>query len=197
MTDARRGHADVTWVDIPRRKTWWAVGIGWGVLQPVILALCLFWGGVVGVSVTWSLLPTLLGIRSSVFGLPFGFLTGLAVGLTINHKARMWVQRARLRRLRKRGHRATARVAAVDRRYRYNPKGPGSTSYVVRLEWIDPETGSGHRCRRWYRFTGKGSAAFERACSTGAEVTVRYPPGRASRAVVDIPFAPVMADLLA
>ncbi|GAA4625374.1 hypothetical protein GCM10023196_029250 [Actinoallomurus vinaceus] len=195
MTDARRGHADVAWVDIPRRGSWWAVCIGWGLLQPVILALCVFWGGVAGVSVTWTLLPRLLGIRPGVGGLAVGFLAGLTVGLTINHKARMWVQRARLHRLRKRGSKATARVAAVDRRYR-STRGSSSTSYVVRLQWIDPETGTGYRCRRWYRFSGKGSTAFEQACSTGAEVTVWFPPGWASRAVVDLPFTPVMADVL-
>ncbi|MEV0398989.1 DUF3592 domain-containing protein [Actinoallomurus sp. NPDC050550] len=195
MTDAPRGHADVAWVDVSRRRAWWAVSIGWGLLQLVILALCLFWGGVAGVSVTWSLLPHLLGIRHSVNGLAVGFLTGLAVGLIINHKARMWVRRARLRRLRRRGSRATARVAAVDRQHR-SVRGSKSTSYVVRLQWIDPATRTGYRCRRWYRFAGSGSAAFEKACSTGAEVTVWFPPGRPSRAVVDIPFAPVMADLL-
>jgi hypothetical protein len=47
---------------------------------------------------------------------------------------------------------------------------------------------------RRYRFWGHGDRAFELLTERGTEVKVRYPAGRAQRFVVDIPYAPTMAD---
>jgi hypothetical protein len=47
---------------------------------------------------------------------------------------------------------------------------------------------------RRYRFRGRGDRAFEALTERGTEVNVHYPAGRAQRSVVDIPYAPTMAD---
>lgn len=177
------------------RTAWWAVAAAWGLVQVAMCVAGLFWGGVAGASVTWTLLPHWLGIRPTVAGLPVGFLLGLAAALAISHYARTWVQRARLRLLRRRGTTVTAQVAQLHRTYRYTARGGGSTSYRMDLHWTDPD-GTLYRLARHYRFYGRGPSGFEQACGTGAAVTLAYPPGRPGRAVVDVRYAPAMADLL-
>lgn len=198
MTSVPCNKADGAWVDVSRHATvaWWAVHIGWSMLQVVILVFSFYWGLVAGGFVTWELLPRLLGIGPGVTGLAPGGAAGVVAGLMVNHNARRWVQRVRLRRLRTRGTKAVARIAAVNRGHRVNPGGSSYTTYDVHLHWTDPVTGTKYRCQRCYRFTGRGPEAFERAYTRGAEFTVWVPPHRPSRAVIDSPFTPRMADLL-
>jgi hypothetical protein len=198
VLNARAGRGDGEWVDAARhgRAAWYTVGLAWGLVQLVILVLCLYAGGIAGAYLTWVLLPHLLGIRPGVVGLAIGFPGGVAGGIAVNHNARMWVQRLRLRRLRTRGTSATAKVANLSERYVSNPRGGGVTYYTVELRWTDPVTGTRYRHQRKYRFLGRGSPAFEKTCAKRTELTVRYPLGRPSLVVIDIPFAPAMADLL-
>ena len=59
---------------------------------------------------------------------------------------------------------------------------------------LDPVTGVSWKGERRYRFWGRGSKRLEAAFAYGAKVPVYYPPGRPSRFIIDVPFAPTMAD---
>lgn len=119
-------------------------------------------------------------------------LVGALLGVSICHLARGWVQRLRLARLQRGGVTATGQVLARLDEYVANTRGPGMTRYRVSVVWTDesgPQIGE-----RRYRFWGDGDRAFEELTERGAEVQVRYPHGRPGRFVIDIPYAPTMAD---
>lgn len=169
------------------------LGLAWGLVQLVIAAVLLFFGGVAGGELAVHVFAW-HGVNTLV---PLGFVAGVVVAMLINHSARGWVRRLRLRGLRRRGTAVDAEVVHLSRRYISNPRGgPGSTVYVVLVQWTEPVTGAGWRGERTYRFWGRGSRRFEAACADDAKVAVSYPPGRPSRFVIDVPFAPTMADLL-
>jgi hypothetical protein len=85
---------------------------------------------------------------------------------------------------------ATASVVWRDRRYTAGSKGGSSTLYTVYLSWPDCErTGE-----RQYRFYGDGPDDFAARTRLGATLPIRYPAGRPHRFIVDIPYAPTMAD---
>jgi hypothetical protein len=166
----------------------------WGLLQFVVIALLFFAGGVAGAYLTWDLLPHLAGTRSSAGGVLPGFAVGVAAALTINHNARMWLQRLRLRRLRARGVEAQAAVTRLRRSYLTSGRGPGTTTYTVFVRWLDPVTGDITDRERRYRFWGRGSRRFETVCAARSTVPVYYPRHRLERFILDVPFAPTMAD---
>lgn len=179
------------------RPAWVAVTVLWGAVQVLVVVGALFGGAVAGTAVTWELLPALTGVRSGVVGLPIGALAGLVTGFVVTHNARGWLRAARLRRLRRTGTRADARVVGLDRRYRVGARGGSSTTYTMVLRWTDPR--GTHECARRFRFVGAfrtGDTGFATRYATGRTVPVAYRPGRPARAVLDIPYAPVLADLL-
>lgn len=174
-----------------------AVTVLWGAVQVLVVAGAMFGGAVAGTGVTWELLPALTGVRPGVAGLPIGALAGLVVGFVVTHHARGWLRTARLRRLRRTGTCADARVVRLDRRHRVGPHGGSSTTYTMLLRWTDP--GGTHECARRFRFIGAfrtGDTGFAMRYAIGRTVPVAYRPGRPARAVVDIPYAPMLADLL-
>lgn len=166
------------------------IGLAWGLTQLVILAVLFLAGGVAG-----GFLATDVFSGHGANGLVLtGFGAGVIAALAVNHNARIWLQRLRLRRLRTRGVAVQAEVLDLSRRYTPSTRGPGSTRYMVRAGWTDPATGVSWQGERVFRFSGWGSRRLERACADGAKVPVYYPPGRPSRFIIDIPFAPTMAD---
>jgi hypothetical protein len=115
-----------------------------------------------------------------------GACGGLLLGVTVCQRASGWVQRYRMRRLRRRGTSAVARVERLDLR---QTSGRGATSrYTVRVRW------DGFSGARTYRFDGHGKPEFAALTATGSTVTVRYPPGRPRRFVIDVPYAAGMVD---
>jgi hypothetical protein len=78
----------------------------------------------------------------------------------------------------------------VERRYRNYGRGGSGTIYTVTVQWAR------HQGRRRYPFRGTGSDRFTTVCHHGAVVVVRHPAGAPDRFVLDIPFAPVMEDLV-
>ncbi len=174
-----------------RRWARFGVALLWGLGQLLVLAVLFYAGGVAGAYLGFRLLPAVAGGRESTVPIFLGFAAGLVAAGVVNHEARMWVQRLRIRALRRTGVRVDATVVAVDRRYTPNPKGQGSTTYTVTVRW------PGYTGRRAYRFWGRGSVAFETVFHRRATVPVRYAADRPGRFVLDVPFAPTMADLVA
>ncbi|MGA8117662.1 MAG: hypothetical protein WCA46_28830 [Actinocatenispora sp.] len=186
-------------VDAARHRPMLRLGtvLAWALVQLAVLAALYFSLTVAGVSLTLTVLPHLLGTPKSIAGLPIGVAVAVGAGIWINHNARAWVRRLMIRRLRAGGVDAmTARVTRLESRYHVNARGPGSTVYTVHLRWTDRRDGTEYRHLRRYRFYGHGSRRFEELCATGARVPVFCPEGRPHRVVVDIPFAPMMVELL-
>jgi hypothetical protein len=165
------------------------VGLVWGLVQLAILGLLFTAGGLVGA------LGVLVVPR--YFGLPLaiGFVAGTVAGLLVDHSARGWLLSLRLRRLRARGQRVMAAVEWVGEQFAASGRGPGTTTYTVYVQWRDPVTGVDHQYDRQYRFWSSAPPRFE-AMLDQASVPVLYAPARPSGFVIDIPFAPTMADLV-
>ena len=123
-----------------------------------------------------------------------GMLVGIAAALVASHRARDWLMRLRLRRLRVKGVKAKAVVVKCDWDMS-SSRGLAIAKYTVLVRWVDPATGVPRQGSRRYHFVGLGSQRFEAACSHGAIVPLLYPPNRPSRFIIDVPFAPVMADI--
>jgi hypothetical protein len=166
-----------------------AVGLVWGLAQIVILGAFFVAGGLVGA------LGSL--VAPSIYGLPLsiGFVGGVLAALVVNHHSRMWLLQLRLRRLRRRGQQVMASVVWVEEHLAANPRGPGTMTYTIFLRWQDPVGGADHEYERQYRFWGRGSRQFE-ALVDEPSVPVLYEPSDPSRFVIDIPFAPTMADFV-
>lgn len=175
-------------VDSGRKRQ--LIGLAWDLTQLAIGVVLFFTGGVV------AALLAVYVFSGHGIGLvvPVGFGLGVTVALVVNHGVPSWLQRLRLRGLRTGGVRVKAEVTDLDRKHTAAGLRPGSTRYTVLVRWTDPSTGRGCQGERRYRFMGKGSSGLESACAQRATVSVLYPPGRPSRFIIDIPFAPTMPD---
>ena len=125
---------------------------------------------------------------------PLGFAVGMLLTICLCHYARMCLLRLRLRGLRRSGAQEVATVTRLSRERLYYTR-IIVTRYTVTVSWTDPDTGTEHDLERQYNF-GRRSTTFERACAKRKKVTVRYRQRHPSRFVLDIPFAPSMADLI-
>lgn len=170
--------------------------LAWGLVQAIILAGLLLLGGILGAYVSWDLLPSLFGIRPSAAGLAVGFPGGVILAIWICHSARGWVLRLRVRQLGRDGVAASATVTGLRRLTRRGPRGGYITHYTVQLRWTDPISGGIQHHRLVYRFLTDRSKPFEETCAHGRQLTVRYRAGCPERFVIDIRFAPPMADLI-
>lgn len=185
--------ADIAQPTAGSRRGRLLVGLAWGLIQVVIVCVLFF----AGLLAAGYLSTDALSGRGANTLAPVGFCVGAGAGLWVNHRARNWLQRLRLRGLRTRGVVADAEVVKLGSEYTPNPTGAGfgTTRCTVLVSWRDPVTGSGWRGECRYRFWGR-SRRLELACPPGARVPVYYPAGRPSRFIIDIPFAPTMADVL-
>jgi hypothetical protein len=166
------------------------VGLVWGLIQAVIV-LALLAAGAVGAA---YLDRAITGVSpASPLIVLIGLVAGGAAGLSVGHKARSWLQEVRLRRFRDAGVSVRAIVDGLDRQCAVSGR-RGLTSYVVRVQWQDPGTGARCHGERRYRFAGHRSHRLESLCADRARVAVYYPARRPSRFVIDVPFAPTMAD---
>lgn len=167
------------------------ITVAWPLLQFAIL-VALFYAGSL---LTVVFVLAVSGGHGAGFAGPAGMLIGIAGAMAVNLRARHWLQRLRVRRLRAKG--VTADGYVVKRDWDMSTgRGVMITKYTVLVRWIDPATGVRWQGRRQYRFIGMGSRDFDAACGPGAKVPVRYPPGRPSRFVIDVAFAPVMPDIV-
>jgi hypothetical protein len=165
------------------------VGLVWGLVELVILGAFFVAGGLVG-ALGFLVAPSIYGLPLSI-----GFVAGIVAGLMVNHHARLWLLHLRVRLLRRRGQHVMASVMWVDDQYAASGRGPGTMTCTVFVRWQDPVSGDDHEYDRQYRFWGNGSKHFE-ALVDEPSVPVLYAPGRPSRFVIDIPFAPTMADFV-
>lgn len=167
------------------------ISLLWGLIQAATVFLVLFAGGVVAAYLDQGMAD---GRPVSSTAVLVGLAVGAAAGLFVNHKARIWLQEFRLRRLRADGVSVQAAVRRLDRQY--IPYKVGTTRYVAHVEWQDPATARRWQGERRYRFSGRGSRQLETICAPGEQVGLYYPAHRPARFVLDIPFAPAMADLV-
>ncbi len=169
------------------------IGLIWGLLILAVLATATFAGMVAGAWLGFDVLPRFNGGHHLQWLLLVGAIVGVTTGLTVGHRGRGWVQAWRLRRMRGANGPGTATVRRCSSRYVVNPRGGSSTIYRVQVGWFDHLAGEQER-ERQYKFFGRGSPAFEELVRAGAQVPVAYPPGRPHRFIIDIPYAPTMAD---
>jgi hypothetical protein len=154
-----------------------------------VVALLLWLTVLTACTLTLAFLGHLLGERYEGMSAFVGVCGGLVLGGVVCQRASGWVQWYRLRRLRSRG---TSAVARVERQELRQTSGRGATSrYTVRVRW------DGFNGARTYRFDGKGNPAFAALTATDATVTVRYPPSRPRRFIIDLPYAASMVDQFA
>src|SRR5690606_22065228 len=118
-----------------------------------------------------------------------GLLAGLGALTLITYRARVWLHRIRLRRLRRSGASAVANVVwlAGDT---INPT--MFEGYVVFVRWRD--LAGEHVGDRCYRFRDGAPHDFLRRLGPKQMVVVRYPTARPHRFVIDVPYAPSIAD---
>jgi hypothetical protein len=167
------------------------IGLAWTIVMVLIVGVLVFAGLLLGAELLEWVHHRSDGDQSWL--VPVGGLAGAVLGISVCHLARGWVQRLRLSRLRRAGVTATGRVIARLDEYTSNPRGPGMTVYRVSFAWTDDEAGPQMGERR-YRFWGRGNQVFEGLTERGAEVQVRYQPGQPRRFIIEIPYAPTMAD---
>jgi hypothetical protein len=167
------------------------ISLSWVILQAAIL-----------IALAYACAMTAALLAAGAFGghgtgpaVTVGMLGGITAALVVNHRARGWLMRLRLGRLRVRGVQAKAVVVKCDWDMSTG-RGVAIARYTVLVRWVDPATGVPWQGDRGYRFAGLGSRRFEAACAHGAIVPVYYPPNRPSRFIIDVPFAPVMTDIV-
>jgi hypothetical protein len=180
-------------VTVDRSGARLAIGLIWGLLILAILGAVTFAGMVLGAWLGFDVLPRFDGGHDVQWLLLVGAIAGVTAGLTIGHRGRGWVQAWRLHRMRRANGPVTATVRRCSSRYVVNPRGGGVTVYQVRVGWFDHLAGEQER-ERQYKFYGRGAPAFEELIHQGAQVAVSYPRGRPHRFIIDIPYAPTMAD---
>jgi hypothetical protein len=170
------------------------IGLVWAVLMLMILGAATFGGLLAGAWLGFRVLPHFDGGHDVQWLLLIGAIAGVAAGLTIGHRGRGWVQAWRLRRIRRGGGvTVAATVRCFSSRYVRNPRGGGVTIFQVRVGWLDHQGGE-QLGERQYKFYGRGEPAFVQLVQHGAHVQISYPTGRPGRFIVDIPYAPTMAD---
>jgi hypothetical protein len=175
---------------LSRRGARFTIGLIWTVVMIVIVAGLISAGLILGGELYLRLHH--FGGADQSWLAPVLGLVGALLGVSICHLARGWVQRLRLSRLQRTGVAASGHVLARLDEYISNTRGPGMTRYRVSVVWTDesgPQIGE-----RRYRFWGRGNRAFEALTERGQEVQVRYPAGRPQRFIIEIPYAPTMAD---
>jgi hypothetical protein len=180
----------------PTDRAWARAGLGliWTVLMLVSLAATIFGGMLAGAWLGFDVAPRYDGGRTVPWLLLVGAVAGVASGLTIGHRGRGWVQAWRLHRMRRENSvTLTATVREATPKVIRNPRGGSVTVYSVWVSWRDPFAGEQNGMRQ-YKFTGRGSPDFEKRLHQGAQVPVVYPATHPNRFVIDVPYAPTMAD---
>jgi hypothetical protein len=168
------------------------IGLVWSLVQVVLVfALAL----AVGLPVAYLSQEAGAGESAGWVGL-YGMAAGVGVAVLVCHRARGWVLKSRLRRLRASGVSVQGVVRRLDQQWSASGRGGGLTKYVAHVQWRDPVTGERWQGERRYRFYGRGSEQLEAALADGAQVDLCYPADRPSRFIIDVPFAPTMADVL-
>lgn len=167
------------------------VGLLWGLVQAVTVFVLLFAGGVAAAYLDEIMIS---GRPVSSTPVLVGLAAGVVVGLYVDHKARTWLRELRLRRLRSSGVWVQATVRRLDRQWFTSGRGGGVTRYTAHVQWQDPATGACWQGERRYRFAGRGSRRLEATLAEGRRIELSYPAHRPSRFVIDVPFAPTMAD---
>jgi hypothetical protein len=173
-----------------RGRAWARFGIGalWGAVMLVFFATVVFTSMVGTAYLAEKALPArLAGYHVDEIVEVAAVISGIAA-VMVCRRARMWWLRARLRGLRRHGVHAMAKVTRRDLVHTVNPRGPNATTYTVSVHW---QEATGERC---YRFWAPGSADFLKRTESGRVVPVYYPPGRPHKFLIDIPYAPTIAD---
>ncbi|AEV85074.1 hypothetical protein ACWT_4050 [Actinoplanes sp. SE50] len=177
-----------------RTGAWTRFGISaaWGVVMLAFFATSVL-ASMIGVGLLLETPPLtgLAGFHTDELVEAAGVTSGIAAVMACR-RARMWWLRARLRRLRRHGVCATAKVTNRELVQTVNPRGPDVCQYTISVHWH--EATAEHGGQRRYRFFGSARDDFLKRTASGAAVTVYHPPGRPRRFLIDIPYAPTVAD---
>jgi hypothetical protein len=170
----------------------------WGLIRVVTVLAGVSAGGAAAAGLGQAVTGHAAAPAAVLAGLVVGAVAGAAAGLLASRGVPGWLQERRLRRLRTAGPAAVSVRATVDRLDR--PRRPARHGlsrgrYVVHVSWLDQAAGVGFRGERCYRMAGRRSRRLEALCVGRAQVAVYYPARRPSQFVIDVPFAPTMADL--
>lgn len=154
-------------------------------LMLVVIATCVALAALVGPA-RWS---WLFGYDATEVAVPVGLSVGVAASALVIYRVRVWLHRLRLRWLRRSGESAVAEAVSIA-------GDPTNLTvlegYVVFVRWRDlAGEYVGDRC---YRFWDGAPHDFLARFQRGQAVVVRYPPTRPHRFVIDIPYAPSIAD---
>lgn len=176
-------------LDPPRHRRRAAINALWGLAQaPILLAIV---GASLGLAtvVGRDVATRVIGRDATADAVPVGLAIGIAVGVYTISRLRDWLHRLRLGWLRRRGDRATAEAVWV-----IADPAPGLAveAYLVLVRWRD--LAGEHVGDRSYRFRVRPTDDFLTRLTDGRPVIVRYPTASPRRFVIDIPYAPSMAD---
>lgn len=177
---------------LTRRRRWqrFAVSVLWAAAQlPILFAVCF---GVMSVAIVvgGELWPRVFGEEVTHVAVPVGLLAGVGAGTAVNYRARVWLHRVRLWRLRRWGERAIAEAVWIEG----DPTNPTAMEgYVVLVRWRD--LAGEHVGDRCYRFWSGAPYGFLSRFGPGKSVVIRYPRAKPHRFAIDIPYTPSMADM--
>lgn len=173
-----------------RRRQRNRVDLLWAVVQaPLLVAVVAL---VLGVAAgpARGLWPVIFGEDGTDMTIPVGLSVGVGLSALLAYRARVWLHRVRLWRLRRSGESAGADVVWIAG----DPTNLTATEgYVVFVRWRD--LAGEHVGDRCYRFWDGAPHDFISRFGQGQRVVVRYPRARPHRFAIDIPYAPSAADL--
>jgi hypothetical protein len=168
------------------------ISLLWLLVMLVVFAASVYGAALGGAYLGRHVLPQLDGGRQ-VSAMPtIGAVLGALVAAIVCQRARSWLQRLRLWLLRGESISANATVVGLDSLYTKGSRGNGNTLHIVHVKWRDA-TGE-HIGERQYKFYNHGPADFLTRMQRGAHLPIRYHPARPHRFIIDIPYAPRMAD---
>jgi hypothetical protein len=162
------------------------IGLGWFVVQALILLALFVVGGEIGG------LGYLVSPDDYAAPLAVGFIIGLLAGLWVDYQLPRWLFQRRLEHLRRAGVRVDATIDWVEAQYAASSGGTALRTYTVFVSWQAADAQI-YQLERQSRFWGSSWRRFEAAVA-GATVPVAYEPARPARFMLDLPFAPSMAD---
>jgi len=175
--------------DVPMSRSRTLIGLLWIIVAVLVWLAVLTAATLVTGYLGDVVIPRFDHGRTADWLMIVGVCAGMIGGVQVCRSATGWVQRRRLRRLRRRGSSTLAQVERLDV---HHFCGRGAyTRYTVWLSWSE------YRGARVYRFDGKPRPDFAAEVTAGTPVTVRYPAGRPYRFVIDIPYVASMVDQFA
>ena len=172
-----------------RRRQRLLLNAVWTAAQLPILLAATFAALAGATAIGRELRPSISGADAATVAVPVGVLGGVAIGSLVCLRTRVWLHRVRLWRIRRSGESAIAQAVWIEG----DPSVFTATeAYVVFVRWQD--LAGEHIGDRGYRFWNTAPYDFLISLTDGRPVVVRFPRAQPHRFIIDIPYAPTMAD---